>query len=332
MSAPTPSFTVVITTYNRRDLLDRAVNSALSQTLPCQVVVVDDCSIDETESYMKRRVETFLQLDNFQLIYHRNATNQGHSKSVNIGVDMAGGDWIKFLDDDDYLAENCLEAMAAAIAKCPNAVICSVRCINLDVNGKKQSCTPAGGPKPAFYIPQEDIHYGMLIDQVPFGTPVQVAVKRESFLRSGGWKNRFNMDFDDVESWTNIAQLGDAIFIHQCLAYRTLWPGSYSAILPLRQRLETHILIKSKIYELVSDRHRHKLPEMLSINAYLQLYWGLIALKRQHPLEAIGLLFPSLFSPTAWRLLKEVLAFRRNPYVTTDIRKIPLSDLELMNN
>ena len=41
-------FSVVITTYNRLDLLKRAINSALNQTLKCEVVVADDCSSDGT--------------------------------------------------------------------------------------------------------------------------------------------------------------------------------------------------------------------------------------------------------------------------------------------
>ncbi|MGC9528383.1 MAG: glycosyltransferase family 2 protein [Limnospira sp.] len=326
MSDNIPSFTVLITTYNRLELLDRAINSALSQTLPCEVVVVDDCSIDETESYMKRRVETWSPQENCRLVYHRNPSNQGHSKSVNVGVEIARGDWIKFLDDDDYLAADCLETIARAIVRCPNAVICSVRTANVDLDGQEQSYTQTIGPKPAFYIPQEDIHYGMLIEQVPFGTPVQVAVKREAFLRSGGWKSSFDVNFDDIESWANIAQFGDAIFIQKCLAYRTTWQGAYNYRLPFQKRLETHILIKTKIYELVSAPHRHKLPKLVSVNAYLQLYWGLIALKGKRPFEAIGLLFPALFSPTAWRLLQDVLAFRRDPNTDTKIRKIPLTD------
>jgi glycosyltransferase involved in cell wall biosynthesis len=326
MSDQIPSFTVLITTYNRLELLDRAINSALLQTLPCEVVVVDDCSIDETEGYMKRRVETLQKQGDFRLVYHRNSSNQGHSKSVNVGVEIARGDWIKFLDDDDYLAEDCLETMLRALVQCPNAVICSVRSANVDLEGQEQSYTQPSGPKPAFYIPQEDIHYGMLLEQVPFGTPVQVAVQREAFLRSGGWKSSFDVNFDDIESWANIAQFGDAIFIQKCLAYRTTWQGAYNYRLSFQKRLETRILIKTKIYELVSDRHRKKLPKLLSVNAYLQLYWGLIAFKRQRPFEALNLLFPALFSPTAWRLLRDVLAFRRHPYTTTDIRKIPLND------
>lgn len=61
-------FSVVISTYNRLNLLKRAINSALNQTIPCEVVVADDCSADETEAYVK-------SLGN-SVIYHRNEVNK----------------------------------------------------------------------------------------------------------------------------------------------------------------------------------------------------------------------------------------------------------------
>ena len=71
-------FSVVITTYNRLHLLQRAIDSARNQTINCEVVVADDCSSDDTKTYVK-------SLGNY-VIYHRNAVNQGHAATVNAGV------------------------------------------------------------------------------------------------------------------------------------------------------------------------------------------------------------------------------------------------------
>ncbi|HBK23544.1 MAG TPA: glycosyl transferase, partial [Planktothrix sp. UBA10369] len=46
-------FSIVITTYNRIALLKRAIDSALKQTIPCEVVVADDASSDQTEDYVR---------------------------------------------------------------------------------------------------------------------------------------------------------------------------------------------------------------------------------------------------------------------------------------
>jgi glycosyltransferase involved in cell wall biosynthesis len=319
-----PSFTILITTYNRRQLLARALHSALSQTLPCQVVVVDDCSTDETEVYLGQQLQALDAQGDRRLVYHRNSSNQGHAQSVNTGVEIAQADWIKFLDDDDYLAETCVEVLARAIVHCPQAVICSVQAAQVDLQGIQHSCTQPSGPGEAFYIPQPDVHYGMLLEQVPFGTPVQVAVQRQAFLKSQGWNSHLDTNFDDIESWLNIAQFGDAIFINQCLAYRTLWPGAYNQKFSIQKRLETHILVKEKIYQLVHDRHRQNLPQLPTIKAYLHLYWGLIALKKKQLLVAIEILSPAVFSLRAWQFLRKVIAFRQDPRQYHDITKIAL--------
>ncbi|NEQ63663.1 MAG: glycosyltransferase family 2 protein, partial [Moorea sp. SIO4A1] len=109
-------FSVVITTYNRLDLLKRAIESALAQTFPCEIVIVDNGSSDGTEDYVQERSEALTRAGEQSLVYHRNSDNRGHSKAVNKGVELASGDWIKLLDDDDYLARNCIEEMADAIA------------------------------------------------------------------------------------------------------------------------------------------------------------------------------------------------------------------------
>jgi glycosyltransferase involved in cell wall biosynthesis len=166
-------FSVVITTYNRLNLLKRALNSALNQTIPCEVVVADDCSSDETEQYIK-------SLGN-SVVYHRHPVNKGHAATVNAGVQQASGDWIKFLDDDDYLAPNCIAEMTRAIALCPGAVISSRVAAQVDSYETELSRTPQIGPGLAFYIPQADLHYGILLELVPFGTPVQVACSRDAF-------------------------------------------------------------------------------------------------------------------------------------------------------
>jgi glycosyltransferase involved in cell wall biosynthesis len=296
-------FSIVITTYNRIDLLWRAIDSALAQTMPCEVVVIDDCSSDGTQAYVQKRCEALASTGDERLIYYRNSTNLGHSATVNAGVALATGDWIKLVDDDDYLASNCIEEMAKAIALRPQAVICACQATQVDVNKVEISKTRHIGHWKAFYILQEDIHYGMLLELVPFGTPIQVAFSRDAFLRSGGWDSSLDANFDDIDSWIKIAQFGDAVFINKCLAYRTLWPGGLNQKLSLQKRVDTNILIKEKIYSLVNEKHRHSIPRLQDIQDYLKLHWTLVALKKGKLGCAAKIAFPAIFSLAAWELL-----------------------------
>ncbi|MGD1864705.1 MAG: glycosyltransferase family 2 protein [Phormidesmis sp.] len=312
------SFSVVITTYNRLTLLKRAIRSALTQTISCQIVVVDNASTDGTEPYMRE-----LSADNERVVYVRNASNAQHAGAVNAGVEAASGEWIKLVDDDDYLAENCLEVMAKAVSLRPTAVICSCQAAQVDTESVELSRTPPTGPGDIFYIPQIDIHYGMLLEVVPFGTPVQVAVRRDAFLSSGGWDLSMT-SCDDIDSWIRVAEHGDALFINQCLAYRTVWPGGYDQKIALQQRLATNMLMKERIYPRVNARHQSDLPKLATINRYLHLHWAIVALKQKQLRTVAALGFPAALSPAAWQLLRQAVAFRKQQ-ATAPIEKTVLA-------
>lgn len=323
-------FSVVITTYNRIKLLQRAVHSALNQTLPCEVVVADDCSSDGTQDYVMGLMKDLHAVGDYRLVYHRNQENKGHAATVNAGVSKASGDWIKFLDDDDYLALNCLEEMAKAIALREEAVICS--CIAAQVNEREVelSCTPQLGEGLAFYVPQSDIHYGMLLDLLPLGTPVQVACSRNAFLHTDGWNSQLDGNCDDIDSWIRIAQFGDAIFLNQCLAYRTIWLGAFNRQFSLQQRLHTNIHIKEKIYNLIDEKHHSHIPKFKDIKNYLKLHWAVVALKQRQINSFLQMLDSESFSLNAWLLLLGIFLARRFHRLTyNNIRKFVLFESQM---
>lgn len=310
-------FSVVITTYNRLELLKRAIASALNQTYPCEIIVADNASTDGTEEYVR-------SLGDRGVIYHRNATNIGHAGAVNAGVDIATGDWVKFIDDDDYLAHNCLAVMAGAISRHPAAVICSSQAIQVDTCGQNLGLTVRTGPEDVFFIPQEAIHYGMFLEQVPFGTPIQVAVRREAFLKAGGWDLSMNSCVE-IDFWIRISEHGDAVFINQHLAYRTVWPGGYDQHIDLARRKEVNFLIKERIYQRINPKYRDRLPSLADIRSYLNLHWGFVALKQQKWRTALSFCFPASFSLQAWKLLGQARTMRRKGAELSLVPKVPIT-------
>jgi glycosyltransferase involved in cell wall biosynthesis len=302
---PLPDFvkiSIVITTCDRVSLLRRAIASALAQTLTCEIIVVDDASRDGTADYLRELGD--------RVRYWRNSQRLGHAESVNRGVSLAQGQWIKLLDDDDYLAPDCLASMYGEIVRYPGTVIASCQAIQVDEKGGEIRRTRRIGREDTLFVPQADIHYRMLLENLPFGTPAQVMFDREVFIRSGGWNADFDLDYDDIESWVKIACFGDAVFINRCLAYRTVWPGGYNQKFPILERFSTNKAIKEKIYTLVDDKYRKRLPSLGAIEGYLQLYWALIALKQGQISIFTRLLFSSLLSVPAWGLLIQVLSSR----------------------
>jgi glycosyltransferase involved in cell wall biosynthesis len=287
-------FSIIIPTYNRLPLLKRAINSALAQTIPSEVIVVDNGSSEETAFYLDNLGE--------KIVVCRQQKNLGHSVAMNVGVEIARGDWIKPIDDDDYLAPNCLAEMKQAIERHPPAVICSCQAIIERPNWVQKQRIKQAGPRKSFYIPQADIHYGMLLEQVRFGTPIQVAFRRDAFLLSGGWNSQLEFCCD-IDSWLKIAQFGDAIFLNQYLAYRTIWPGGSHLKFSLQEQLNVSLFIKEKLYTLVDKQHRSYLPSQSQLHNYLKLYWSLVACKQGKILTSFRMAWPAVLSLPAWQLL-----------------------------
>jgi glycosyltransferase involved in cell wall biosynthesis len=102
---------VVIPTYNRRPLLQRAVESVMAQTFSgrIELVVCDDGSTDDTGSYV---TELDAGLD---VRYLRNSATVGGSASRNRGIRESSGSYVGLLDDDDTWCptklERCLEIL-----------------------------------------------------------------------------------------------------------------------------------------------------------------------------------------------------------------------------
>lgn len=91
---------VVIPTYNRYKVLQRALKSVYSQTYqPKEVIVIDDGSIDETQKIQKL----------FPLIKYYFQENSGVSSARNSGINKSTCQWIAFLDSDDEWHEDKLK-------------------------------------------------------------------------------------------------------------------------------------------------------------------------------------------------------------------------------
>lgn len=100
-----PLVTVYISTYNRVDLLKRAVESVRNQTYEnLEIIIVDDCSTDNTHQYLSK----IIKLDN-RVKYFIKDENSGACVSRNIAIKNATGDYITGLDDDDYFLEDRIE-------------------------------------------------------------------------------------------------------------------------------------------------------------------------------------------------------------------------------
>ncbi|WP_317451583.1 glycosyltransferase family 2 protein [Methylobacter psychrophilus] len=110
------NISVVIPTYNRCELLRRALLSVLSQTLlPTEITVIDDGSTDDTSVMIGKE---------FPAVNYYYQENCGVSSARNLGVHHATTDWIAFLDSDDEWLPEKLSRQTIALSANPASKIC----------------------------------------------------------------------------------------------------------------------------------------------------------------------------------------------------------------
>lgn len=106
-----PFFSVIIPTYNRADAVVNAINSVLSQTFSdFEILVMDDGSTDDTK-------EQVLQLQDPRIVYDWSPNTGGPASPRNRGVRKATGQWICFLDADDFWANRKLEVCYKSLSE-----------------------------------------------------------------------------------------------------------------------------------------------------------------------------------------------------------------------
>jgi glycosyltransferase involved in cell wall biosynthesis len=110
-----PRVSVVIPTYNRRDLVREAIASVIAQSYAdCELIVVDDGSGDGT-------AEVVQQFPGVRYVYQ---PNRGVSAARNAGVALARGELLAFLDSDDLWQPRKLEHQVAFFEQRPEAQVC----------------------------------------------------------------------------------------------------------------------------------------------------------------------------------------------------------------
>jgi glycosyltransferase involved in cell wall biosynthesis len=110
-----PLISIIIPSYNRENIICETLDSVLAQTYTnWECIIVDDRSTDGTTAILKE----YSSIDKrFIFISKPISLKQGSSVSKNLGLKLARGEYIQFLDSDDILAENKLEKQIISLKK-----------------------------------------------------------------------------------------------------------------------------------------------------------------------------------------------------------------------
>ena len=102
-----PLVSVIMPAYNAESFIEEAISSVVKQTMTdWELFVIDDCSKDDTLQIAQKHAA-----DDTRIHILINDINLGVAKTRNKGIDLAKGQYIAFIDSDDYWRQCFLEKM-----------------------------------------------------------------------------------------------------------------------------------------------------------------------------------------------------------------------------
>lgn len=133
-----PLISIIMPVYQVKAYLSQAISSVLSQTLrDFELILVDDGSTDGSGIFCDQAAQQDMRIR----VIHQE--NKGLSAARNAGIDLARGQWLFFIDSDDFLFPNCLEKLFSS-AKTTHAdiVLCSVCKMDASATPLKSQWSP----------------------------------------------------------------------------------------------------------------------------------------------------------------------------------------------
>jgi glycosyltransferase involved in cell wall biosynthesis len=241
-----PLFSIITATYNRAHLLPRAVNSVLNQTYQnFELIIVDDGSTDNTEdvcrSFSDRRIR-----------YHKQTPNRGVYAARNKALDLATGDYVAILDDDDELVPQALETALAEFRRLSPEDIEILWFNNIDYERKRRS---GWGPTRAeSYICYEDL----LCDRV--GGDFWQVLKRDIISDEDRFDDRLLAG--EILWWLKLHRKCQAYYVPKLLlvCHREHGAERISNLHTMLNRLPQFILTNKALLEQFGEEQRSLCP------------------------------------------------------------------------
>lgn len=209
---------VIIPTYNRKELLARAMESVLRQSYPVtELIIVDDGSTDGTG-------EMIASMEDPRIHYVYTKMNRGAAAARNVGMTHVSSDmdFVAFQDSDDLWLPGKLEKQMKALEIHPEAGFCYHKFGYRMSDGHLEIL-------PSESVPMEkktgDI-YGQLLYENMVGTPTLI-VKKDALDQTGGFDESLKA-WEDYDLILRLAKNEKAIFVDEVLVEATLSSGGVS--------------------------------------------------------------------------------------------------------
>lgn len=205
-------FSVIIPLYNKAPYVEKAIGSVLSQTFTdFELIIVDDGSKDDSSQIAEKAIAG---RGNCRLIRQENA---GVSMARNNGVALSQGDYLCFLDADDWWAPTFLEEMLKLIDEFPEAGIYGTNYTIVNEGHHRTRIASIGVDKG---FDKGYINYCQVYAKTMYMplTSITVAIPRNVFNEMHGFPQGIRLG-EDFLLWLSIALKHKVAFLNKALAY-----------------------------------------------------------------------------------------------------------------
>lgn len=176
--------TVGIPVYNQSNTLAESIESALNQSVPCEIIVVDDGSPDDAVAIAQKYPVKLIQ-----------QVNKGLASARNTAIMNMTGDYFLPLDSDDILKPNCVEKIIEIAQETSADVIApSIECFGVGTGVTILMSKPN----------LEDFKIGNRLAYCS-------AIKKEALLEVGGYSPKMIEGYEDMHLWINLLTKGKKI-------------------------------------------------------------------------------------------------------------------------
>lgn len=135
-----PKVSVIIPVYNTEKHLEKCIDSLLAQTLKdIEIILIDDCSTDKSLDILT----TYREKYPHKIKVISNKENKGPAGARNLGLDIASGEYIGFVDSDDYVTNDFYEKLLTACETTDSQIArtnIKLVCGNIELTGLGRKC------------------------------------------------------------------------------------------------------------------------------------------------------------------------------------------------
>ena len=251
---------VIIPTYNGTDKLKRCIQSVIENTYPIvEIIVVDDNgngseASTRTESIVKSMSISYPHIKYIKHKFHKNG-----AAARNTGASIANGEYISFLDDDDYIVNSRIEKSVAALDAGADIVFTDVCIVRYKIDYRIH--------RTAIKLKYQDI----IVNELAIGTGSNLFLRKEIYNKLGGFDETYHR-FQDREFAIRACQIAQIKVIPEILIVKG--KNRQNNVPDINKRLEIEKMFESKFHNEINilSQYEKKQYYLGNLHNHFEMY------------------------------------------------------------